>query len=64
MTRLPLPGWLPKRLLTVEEVADLLRLSTRQVRRLIADGRLQAVHLGRAVRVEPGALARLIEDGK
>ena len=53
----PLPEWLPKRLLDVDETADLLRLSSRQVRRMIADGRLEAIKLGRAVRLRPEAVA-------
>jgi excisionase family DNA binding protein len=39
-------------LLTVQETADLLKVSTVTVRRFIADGRLPAVRVGRAVRVE------------
>jgi len=38
-------------LLTVADVAEVLRLSVRSVRRLIADNRLRAVRIGRAVRV-------------
>ncbi len=53
----PLPEWLPRRLLDVEETADLLRLSPRQVRRMIADGRLEAIKLGRAVRLRPETVA-------
>lgn len=34
-------------LLTLDEVADLLRVSTRTVRRLIADGHLRPVRIGR-----------------
>jgi excisionase family DNA binding protein len=39
-------------LLTVQETADLLKVSTVTVRRFIADGRLPAVKVGRAVRIE------------
>jgi excisionase family DNA binding protein len=39
-------------LLTVQETAQLLKVSTVTVRRFIADGRLPAVKVGRAVRVE------------
>lgn len=56
-----LPAWIPHRLLTVEEVAELLRLSTRQVRRMIAEERLPVTRLGRAVRIRPEVLAALIE---
>jgi excisionase family DNA binding protein len=43
-------GSLP-RLLTIAEVADGARVSTRTIRRLIANGRLPAVRIGRAIRV-------------
>jgi excisionase family DNA binding protein len=56
------PGWIPRRLLTVEEVAALLNLSTRQVRRMIAADRLQATRLGRAVRIRPEVLAVLLQQ--
>lgn len=57
----PLPNWLPRRLVTVPEAAELLQVSVRQVRRLIADGQLPATHLGRTVRLRPEALAALID---
>lgn len=38
-------------LLTVSDVAKLLKLSERHVRRLISTGALASCHLGRAVRV-------------
>ena len=37
--------------LTVQEVAEFLRLSTRQIRRLIAHGLLRVTRFGRSVRV-------------
>jgi excisionase family DNA binding protein len=55
-----LPPWMPRPLLTVKEVAEVLHISVRQVRRLIEDGRLAAVRIGRAVRVRPEAAAELI----
>jgi excisionase family DNA binding protein len=45
-------GSLPQ-LLTVHEVAEILRLSPRTVRRMIDDERISVVRLGRAVRVRP-----------
>ena len=54
------PEWLPRRLLTVAEVADLLKISRRHVRRLIADGRLHVIRLGRAVRIRPESVAALV----
>lgn len=43
-------------LLTVQEAAGELRVSTMTVRRHIASGRLRAVRAGRAVRIERSAL--------
>ncbi len=45
----------------VAEVAERLNISLRSVRRMIADGRLPIVRLGRLVRVRPEALEALIE---
>src|SRR5262249_13325721 len=47
-------------LLTVPDVAELLRLSPRQVRRLIAEGRLPIVRLGRAIRIRPQDVEALV----
>jgi excisionase family DNA binding protein len=47
-------------LLTVAEVGELLRLSPRQVRRFIADGRLRVVRLGRAIRIRPQDVEALV----
>jgi len=47
-------------LLTVAEVAELLRLSPRQVRRFIADGRLPVVRLGHATRIRPQDVEALV----
>jgi excisionase family DNA binding protein len=47
-------------LLTVPEVAELLRLSPRSIRRLIADGRLPIVRLGRAIRIRPRDVEALV----
>jgi excisionase family DNA binding protein len=51
-------------LLTVPEVAEILRVSPRTVRRMIDDKRLPVVRLGRAVRVRLEALAALIGETK
>jgi excisionase family DNA binding protein len=48
-------------LLTVREVARHLRLSERQIRRMIADGRIVVVRFGRAVRIRPEVVAALRE---
>ena len=60
MSSLPLPEWLPRRLMTVDEVAEILQQSPRQIRRFIADGRLPVTKAGRSVRVTPEALAELL----
>jgi excisionase family DNA binding protein len=52
-----------EQLLTVEQVAEILQLSTVQVYRYLKDGRLPKVKLGRrAVRVRPEDLERFIEE--
>jgi excisionase family DNA binding protein len=48
-------------LLTVEQVASYLQLSTRQIRRLIASGDLPVKRIGRAVRVPQRALQKLMD---
>ncbi len=56
------PVWLPRRLLTVEDIAEILRVDARTVRRWIADGRLPRAPLGgRSVRVRPEAVLDLVE---
>jgi excisionase family DNA binding protein len=60
MTSPSLPDWIPRRLMAVDEAAELLQLSTRQTWRLIADGRLQVKRVGRSVRVTPEAIAALL----
>ncbi len=48
-------------LLTVDETARLLKVTQITVRRFIAEGRLPAVRVGRAVRVRREALDQLIK---
>jgi len=57
-----LPEWLSPRLLTVPEVSDVLRLSERQVWRLISDGRLRVMRVGRRVVIRPDAVIGLQEN--
>lgn len=47
-------------LLTVREAAERCRLSVRQMRRHIEQGRLRVVRLGRSVRIRPNDLERFI----
>ena len=49
-------------LLTVAKVAEILQLSVRSVRRLIAEKKLRVVRIGRAVRVRPEDLRSFIEE--
>jgi excisionase family DNA binding protein len=49
--RPPLSGQRLERLLTVNQLAELWQVSSRTVRRMIKDGRLPVVRLGRAVRI-------------
>ncbi|MCI5928034.1 MAG: helix-turn-helix domain-containing protein [Pseudoflavonifractor capillosus] len=48
-------------LLTVQEVADLLKTSRRQVQKMIRDGLLPAVRIGREWRVDPHYLQDFLE---
>jgi excisionase family DNA binding protein len=47
-------------LLTAAEVAEILNVSLRSVRRLIKDRKLPIVHVGRSVRIRPEVLDKLI----
>jgi excisionase family DNA binding protein len=47
-------------LLTVKETAQLLRVSPITIRRYIAAGRLEAVRIGRGIRVHPEAVERFV----
>lgn len=53
---------LPTSLLTAAEIAQALNISIRSVRRMIKDGRLPIVRIGRSVRVRPEAVASLIGE--
>ncbi len=47
--------------LTIQETAQMLKVSPITVRRFIADGRLEAVRVGRGARVRREALDQLVE---
>jgi excisionase family DNA binding protein len=51
-------------LYTVPEAAAVLRVSTRMVRRLIAQQKIATIHIGRAVRIREEALRALIEESE
>jgi excisionase family DNA binding protein len=46
----------------VPEAAGLLRISERQIRRLIAKQQLEVTRVGRSVRISPEAVAALIKS--
>jgi excisionase family DNA binding protein len=50
-------------LLSVEDAAELLNLSTKTIRRLIARGRLRATRIGRAIRIQEADVEYLIARG-
>jgi excisionase family DNA binding protein len=51
-------------LLTVEAVAERLSTSSRFIRRLIAERRIEFVKVGRHVRISESALADFIDAGR
>lgn len=59
MSRLNLNANLPFPLLTIADVASVLKVSERTVRRLIQAGRLASVSVGRSVRIRAEDLADL-----
>lgn len=48
---------------TVHEAAQMVRVSDRTIRRAISSGKLQAVRIGRAVRVPRESLVALLSRG-
>lgn len=50
-------------LLTPREVAEILNVSLRSVRRLIAERRLAVVRIGRAARIRPESLETFLDEG-
>ncbi len=54
----------PPGLLTTHETAALLHVHLRTVQRLVERGELEAIHLGTAVRFDPGDVAALTERQK
>jgi excisionase family DNA binding protein len=47
---------MPKRLLNSKDVAEILRISTSKVYKLMRYGELTAVHIGKSIRVKPDDL--------
>lgn len=57
-----MPATLTRRLVTLADAADALAVSTRTVRRYIADGHLEAVRLGRkTLRIKADSIERFID---
>lgn len=54
----------PDELLTIEEAARRIKMSTRYVRRLVAERRIAFHRLGRSVRIHPDDLDRHVAGGR
>lgn len=52
----------PERLLTVLEAADILKCSSKTVRRRIEDGSLRAIRIDGLVRIDPADLQDFVRD--
>lgn len=50
-------------LLTVQQVADYLQVSVPTVRRMVSEGSIRSVKIGRVRRIQKEALVELIEAG-
>jgi excisionase family DNA binding protein len=57
-----LPQLLPCRLMNLSETAEILRCSTKTLRRRIAAGEIAVVRDGRLIRVHPDDLQRYIQQ--
>jgi excisionase family DNA binding protein len=62
----PRPSHRPplERLLSIAEVAELLQVSTKTIRRRIQDGRLPAHFIARQWRIHPRDVQRFVEYGE
>jgi excisionase family DNA binding protein len=58
------PATQAAQLLTIEAAAAHVSMSTRYIRRLIAERRIVFYRLGRSVRIDPADLAAHIQDGR
>ncbi|WP_262852935.1 helix-turn-helix domain-containing protein [Mumia quercus] len=57
-----MPATLTRRLVSLNDAADTLAVSTRTVRRYIADGQLEAVRLGsKTLRIKADSIERFID---
>jgi excisionase family DNA binding protein len=48
---------------TVDDVADLLQLSPRTIRRLIAAGKIKVIRFGGAIRIPPSEVDAILDSG-
>jgi excisionase family DNA binding protein len=57
-----MPATITRRLISLADAADALAVSTRTVRRYIAEGQLEAVRLGRkTIRIKVDSIERFID---
>lgn len=57
-----MPATITRRLISLTDAADALAVSTRTVRRYIAEGQLEAVRLGRkTIRIRVDSIERFID---
>ena len=63
-TDLSLPAWLPRRLVTVAEAAELLHVSVRHIRRLKKRGEIEPTPAGGPIRFSPETLAAFLRKKK
>ena len=54
----------PRQCLRIPTVAELLDVSPSTVRRLIRDGRLEAIRIGSSVRVTEASVGHLLDAGR
>lgn len=54
----------PTNLMTIADAADVLAVSTRTVRRLIAGSALQSVRVGRQIRIHPADLDQFLRSAR
>ena len=51
------------RLLTIKDVAERMQVSCRTIHRLVGNGDLKVIHIGRSVRVSEEALKAFLNQG-
>jgi excisionase family DNA binding protein len=54
------PIWLPRRLLSIDDLSRIFQVSPRTARRMVDSGRLPRAPLGRLVRVRPETVLALL----